>query len=233
MKDLSLEQETAKVKDIIWLNENIDKLLILKKYLIEDHDFLEEYNNWYQKHAKWFDTSSGKLAKSYRDYWGFAFFDKLRWLLWKTTEYFTSVPSMIFTGLVLTFIFGAFFAILDRGRGHLVKIEKPLELKTRLSETPLVSFGEKVVPEKKGFQPNRQQVTMVMIRNFFKNIWMAWLFNSYMFLKFGFGNIRVQLRRTSPVSIKYFSYVVWFLGFLWYFGLIYTISVTPLLKGIF
>jgi hypothetical protein len=113
----------------------------------------------------------------------------------------------------------AFFTLghfgLDRRGRHLVLIKRALELRTRLSDTPVLSTGEETVSVPYiGASP-----------------WAILRFNVYMVGKLGFGNLRVRKNASSRILVRW-AWCAWFTGYVWYFLLLYVLGSTPALRGI-
>lgn len=141
---------------------------------------------------------------------------------WVTTGYFTSLKRQFYTGLTLIVIFAVIVYAFFSFKRIIIKIAKPIELKLRLSETPTLSHGEKYLPTRyrSGFKGH-------LVR-----IWYSVLFSLMTFAKFGAGNLRLDPKITSVHKwqrrlLKGFTcavWFVWFLGYLWYSAILYTIT---------
>lgn len=187
-------------------------------------------------YERWLKDKDGR-PKSYRDYlgyrvssWGLSVFRAI-------SGYGTSLARTFLTGLVLTIVFGIVFVFLDRGRGHLVRIEKPMELKTRVSETPVVSFGEKVLEREAQatviVAVGRVERILATMRMAVRSAMLAFFFSLNTVAKIGFGNIRVRMGKGSPRSLVAAAWIAWLVGYAWYALLVYTVSVIPALSGLF
>lgn len=173
---------------------------------------------------------------SYRDYPGYRVRAAFLGTFWAISGYGTSLIRTFLTGFALTFLFAGLFFFVDRGHGHLLRIEKPMELKTRLSETPVLSFGEKVIQVEEVPKPaavSRLRRILAAIQSHLKRAVLAFLFSLNTVAKIGFGNIRVRMGKGSPKILVGLAWAAWVIGYAWYILLIYTLSVIPVLKGLF
>lgn len=155
--------------------------------------------------------------------WGRVGFCKL---VWVTTGYFTSLARQFFTGMIVVAMFATSVYVPFIFKRVIIRIAKPIELKLRLSETPTLSHGENYMPTyyKPGFWG---QVVRV---------WYSVLFSLMTFAKVGVGNLRVNPKVSSRHKwSKLFTglvWFVWFLGYAWYFAILYTITgKLPFLGG--
>ena len=143
-------------------------------------------------------------------------------MIWVTTGYFTSLPRQFLTGLILVVI----FAIIDYAYltfwPLIIKIEKPIEIKFRPSETPTLSYGERSI--RIPYRPRyRGQVA---------RMWYCVLFSLMTFAKFGVGNLRINPKVKSRTFIG-LVWIEWVLGYVWYSSLLYTITgKLPILGGL-
>lgn len=188
-------------------------------------------SNYYER---WLKQSADFRPTSYRDYAGYRALAAILQPLWLMSGYGTSIPRVMVTGFVLILLFSVLFLTLDWRRGHLVMIEKPLEFKTRLSETPVLSFGEKAIDMQ--IDPNvkvgRLGNIRRTIRALFDPVRIAFTFSLNTVAKVGFGNVRVRTKSGDSRTLVWLAWVAWIVGYAWYLLLIYTISANPILKGI-
>ncbi len=185
-------------------------------------------------YEQWLTQDKDRRPRSYRDYAGYVALKAILQPLWLTSGYGTSIPRVMVTGLVLILFFGVVFLALDRRRGHIVMIEKPLEFKTRLSETPLLSFGEKAIdvqpdPYVDGGRLGKVRRALWV---FFDSARLAFTFSFNTVAKIGFGNVRVRTGSSDSRTLVRLAWVAWTVGYAWYLLLIYTISAIPILKGL-
>lgn len=189
-------------------------------------------SNYYDN---WRNTQNANLRPfSYRDYTGYQALTTILQPLWLISNYCTSITRVMVTGLLLILFFSVVFLVLDWGRGHLVIIEKPLEFKTRLSETPVLSFGEKAinVQHDTNLADGRLEKVRRNMWVFFDSVRIAFTFSLNTIAKIGFGNIRVRTQDSYSRILVRLAWVAWTVGYAWYLLLIYTLSVNPILKGI-
>lgn len=195
------------------------------------------YDEWRKetKHKEENKKIKYEPHNSYRDYKGSQVLRGILQPFWLTSRYGTSVSNVVISGFFLTLFFSIVFLALDRGRGRLVRIEKLLEFKTRLSETPLLSFDEKAIEV-----DTSAHATGGHYNQFFRRICVslgifmtAFAFSFYTIAKLGFGNIRVRTRKNESHTLTKLAWIAWAIGYGWYILLIYTIAVMPILKGLF
>ncbi len=188
-------------------------------------------SNYYEQ---WLVQGADRRPTSYRDYAGYRALTAILQPLWLMSSYGTSIPRVMVTGVVLILLFSVVFLVLDWGRVHLVRIEKPLEFKTRLSETPVLSFGEKAIDVQA--DPNVTGGRLGKVRRamqvFFDSVRLAFTFSLNTVAKIGFGNVRVRTRDSDSRTVVRLAWVAWTVGYAWYLLLIYTISANPILKGV-
>jgi hypothetical protein len=185
-------------------------------------------------YERWLRLGADRRPNSYQNYPGYRALRTILQPLWLMSSYGTSIPRVMLTGVVLILLFSAVFLALDRRRGYLVRIEKPLEFKTRLSETPVLSFGEKAidVQAEPGVAGGRLGKFRRTCWVFFDSLRTAFTFSLNTVAKIGFGNVRVRTGSSDSRRLVWLAWVAWTLGYAWYLLLIYTISANPILKGI-
>jgi hypothetical protein len=189
-----------------------------------------------ENYRRWLAEGSGRRPSSYDGYLGYRLLRFMLQPFWVTSAYGTSIARTVLSGIALTLLFGVVFLVLDRGRGQLVRIEKALEFKTRLSETPVLSFGEKSIErggadEEEVVGPRRQTIAAVLA--WFESARLAFGLSVNTVAKIGFGNIRVRAAGGGSLLLVRLAWTAWAVGYGWYLLLIYTVSVIPILKGLF
>ena len=139
-------------------------------------------------------------------------------LFWVISEFGTNLLRVFGVGIVFILLFMLSYIFYGK-HNCFTKIQRPLEIKTRLSDTPILSFGEISL-----------ETTWVGDK-WFKPVRLYFLFSFYTFVKLGVGDIR--LRPEATPFLKMMVWTEWGLGYLWYLLLIYTLSRTaPILKGL-
>jgi hypothetical protein len=194
---------------------------------------------------------SGMRDRSFHDYIGYKIERWFFGLFWLISGYGTSFWRTMATGLALTSLFAIVFFLLDRGRGYLVRIDKPLELRSRFPETPVLSFGES--PHVVASPLIDADIATNRARTLIRGAFVAVVFSLNTVLKIGFGNLRVQTKdprarslflpfrfpdatsseSRSPRGLVATAWVGWAVGYGWYLLLVYTVIVIPVLKGLF
>lgn len=177
---------------------------------------------------------AGSRPTSYRDYAGYQTLTAILQPLWLISSYCTSITRVMVTGLVMILLFSVVFMVLNWGRDYLVMIEKPLEFKTRLSETPVLSFGEKAIDvhADTNIASGRLGTFRRVMWVLFDSARLACTFSLNTLAKIGFGNVRVLTGNSDSQILVRLAWLVWTIGYAWYLLLIYTLSVNPILKGI-
>jgi len=156
---------------------------------------------------------------------------KLLSLLWISSRYATNWIRLALTGLALIFIFA--FGLSFVPERSFVEIEKPFEIKTRLSETPVLSYGEKPIALKAGGDAPKGGMVYSWIVRPARKYWLSLKFSATSFAKIGVGNIRIK-QSSAPLVGLVLVWVEWVVGYLWYAFLLYTFAGTsPVLRGIF
>jgi len=169
---------------------------------------------------KWLERDERGRPDSYEHYLGYEASAPLLGLFWHASGYGTSVLYVLRAGLALVLFFVVVFTIV--GGKNLVRIEKESSFKTRISETPSLSFGEKAI----------ESGNISSARGLWSNRFLlAVIFSLNTVAKFGFGNVRLRTEDATRLEI-YSAWTAWVLGYVWYTLLIYTISAIPALNGL-
>lgn len=196
------------------------------------------YEQWLRDKAKWINAKKDEKEfrpEAYTGYAGYKLMDL--WLIpfWTVSGYGTSLARTFMTGVFLIFIFAGIFVACDRGRGYLIRIEKPLELKTRLSETPVLSFGEVElnVSSRAEHRPKWRLARVVAkLRPYASCLYLCFILSLNTVGKVGFGNIRVRLNHETPRVLERCAWLAWVIGYGWYLLLLYTLTAIPVLRGL-
>ncbi len=187
-------------------------------------------------YLKWLQQPEKERLPSYRNYLGYHLWNFILKPFWFISGYGTSLPRTFCFGGVLVFGFAVAFFFLDFRYHRLVRIEKPLEFKTRLSETPILSFGETPIPttERGNLLPTTFWAKFLQVAiPLWQKAKLSLLLSLNTVAKIGFGDIRVQIDDDGPKILRRIAWAAWGIGYLWYGLLLYTFIANPVLKGVF
>lgn len=199
---------------------------------------------------RWINDDSHCRPQSYRDYLGYQLRAIPLGAFRIVSNYGTNLPRSLFTGIIIVTIFGLVFFILDPKATCIVRIEGPFELKTRLSDLPVLTFGEKPLLDQlqsglpvetldEALNPTETgsatKARLARLRDHIigavKGLLLALEFSMNTVGKIGLGNLRIQDHESKSRRFVVVVWIGWIFGFLGYLLIVYTISIVPVLKG--